>query len=161
MGRQNDVGVFQLENGLWAYRYTFTRDGKRFSKRGSKDEFGAPLRTKKDAIKARQAALELEQDSRKPKPVARRTVKEVYQEYCTNGRKDRAYQTIRKQDSLWDNHFCAKFGKRFVDEIQYNRIGSPNKNFISTSFCFWICFKMCGDVEVFKKDEKRCSNVFN
>ena len=117
MGRQNDVGVFQLENGLWAFRYTFTRDGKRISKRGSKDEFGAPLRTKKDAIKAGQAALALAQDARKPKPIARRTVKEVYQEYCASGRKDRAYQTIRKQDSIWDNHLCAKFGKRFVDEI--------------------------------------------
>ena len=117
MGKPNDVGVFQLESGLWAYRYTLTVDGKRSSKRGSKDEFGSPLRTKKDAIKARQAALALAQDGRKPKKIARRTVKEVYQEYCASGRKDRAYQTIRKQDSIWDNHLCAKYGKRFVDEI--------------------------------------------
>lgn len=25
MGKQNDVGVFQLENGKWAFRYTFTK----------------------------------------------------------------------------------------------------------------------------------------
>ena len=131
MGRQNDVGVFQLENGLWAFRYTFTRDGKRISKRGSKDEFGAPLRTKKDAIKARQAALALAQDARKPKPIARRTVKEVYQEYCASGRKDRAYQTIRKQDSIWDNHLCAKFGKRFVDEISSAEVN----DYLSELYC--------------------------
>ena len=131
MGRQNDVGVFQLENGLWAFRYTFTRDGKRISKRGSKDEFGAPLRTKKDAIKARQAALALAQDARKPKPIARRTVKEVYQEYCASGRKDRAYQTIRKQDSIWDNHLCDKFGKRFVDEISSAEVN----DYLSELYC--------------------------
>ena len=117
MGKPNDVGVFQLESGLWAFRYTLTVDGKRTSKRGSKDEFGAPLRTKKDAIKARQAALALAQDSRKPKKIARRTVKEVYQEYCASGRKDRAYQTIRKQDSIWDNHLCAKYGKGGCDAL--------------------------------------------
>lgn len=44
-------------------------------------------------------------------------VKEVYEEYCEKGRKDRAYQTIRKQDSIWDNHIFAKFGNRYVDEI--------------------------------------------
>ena len=134
MGRQNDVGVFQLENGLWAFRYTFTTDGKRISKRGSKDEFGAPLRTKKDAIKARQAALALAQDGRKPKPVARRTVKEVYQEYCASGRKDRAYQTIRKQDSIWDNHLCAKFGKRFVDEISSAEVNDYSSRLPSPAF---------------------------
>lgn len=117
MGKQNSTGVFQLESGLWAYRYTFTRDGKRASKRGSKDEFGAPLRTKKEAVKARQIAIEQEQDFRKPKPAVRKTIKEVFQEYCTNGRNDRAYQTIRKQDSLWENHLFAKFGNRYVDEI--------------------------------------------
>lgn len=117
MGKQNDAGVFQLDSGAWGYRFTFTQDGNRFSKRSVKDEFGCPLKTKREAIKARQIAIEREQDSRKPKPAVRKTVKEVYKEFCENGRKDRAYQTIRKQDSLWDNHLCAKFGKRYVDEI--------------------------------------------
>ena len=38
----------------------------------------------------------------------RKTMEEVYQEYCTNGRGDRAYTTIRKQDSLWKNHICSR-----------------------------------------------------
>lgn len=42
---------------------------------------------------------------------------EVYKEYCEQGRSGKAYQTIRKQDSLWENHLSAKFGKRFIDEI--------------------------------------------
>lgn len=131
MGKQNSAGVFQLESGLWAYRYTFTRDGKRASKRGSKDEFGAPLRTKKEAIKARQIAIEREQDFRKPKPAVRKTVKEVFQEYCANGRNDRAYQTIRKQDSLWENHLCAKFGNRFIDEISVAEVN----DYLSELYC--------------------------
>ena len=47
----------------------------------------------------------------------RKTMEEVYQEYCTNGRGDRAYTTIRKQDSLWKNNICSRFGKRYIDEI--------------------------------------------
>lgn len=117
MSKQNDAGVFQLESGLWAYRYTFTRGGKRVSRQISKDEFDCPLKTKRQAIKARQAAIDREQDFRKPKPTVRKTVREVYGEYCENGRKDRAYNTVRKQDSLWNNHLEAKFGGRFVDEI--------------------------------------------
>ena len=117
MSRPNDAGVFQLKNGLWAYRITFTNNGKRVSKRGSKDEFGAPLKTKRDAIKARQAAIDREHDSRAPRPIVRKTIEDVYKEYCDTERKGRAYQTIRKQDSLWENHLCARFGGRYVDDI--------------------------------------------
>ena len=93
-------------------------DGKKINKKKSTDAFGNKLKTKKEAIKAREAAM-LEARSGKietPK-VTRRMVKEVYEEYCEKGRKDRAYQTIRKQDSIWDNHIFAKFGNRYVDEI--------------------------------------------
>lgn len=117
MGKQNDVGVFQLDNGMWAFRFTFTRDGKRFSKRSAKDEFGNPLKTKREAIKARQLAVEREGDSHRIVPVVRKTCRDVYREYCEYGRKGRAYQTIRKQDSLWNNHLDGRFGKRYVDEI--------------------------------------------
>ena len=117
MGKQNNAGVFQLESGLWAFRYTFTRDGKRISKQGSKDENGCPLKTKRAAIKARQMAVDNAQNARKPKPTVRKTVAEVYQEYCEKGRSGKAYNTIRKQESLWVNHLCAAFGKRYIDEI--------------------------------------------
>lgn len=93
MKKQANAGVFQLDSGMWAYRFTFTKDGKRFSRRNAKDEYGNPLRTKKEAIRARQNAIERERDSRIPKPIARKLFREVYQEYCANGRKDRAYQT--------------------------------------------------------------------
>ena len=44
-------------------------------------------------MKARQAALEREQSSQQQKPIERKRLREVYQEYCENGRKDRAYNT--------------------------------------------------------------------
>lgn len=118
MKKQNDVGVFQLDNGNWAFRYTFTKNGKRSSKRSCKDQFGNPLTSKRAAIKARQFAVDAEAANQPQKPVLiRKTVTEVFEEYQEKGRKGKAYQTIRKQDSLWNNHIKARFGKRFVDDI--------------------------------------------
>ena len=117
MGKQNDVGVFQLENGKWAFRYTFTKNGKRSSKRSCKDEFGNSLNTKRAAIKARQIAVDAEALNQPLKPVERKTVAEVFKEYREKGCSGKAYQTIRKQDSLWENHIRDKFGSRYVDDI--------------------------------------------
>ena len=60
MTKQNDIGVYQLSNGNWSYRYTITYNGKRKEVRKEKDEFGNPLKTKKQAIAARKAALKKE-----------------------------------------------------------------------------------------------------
>lgn len=118
MKRASDVGVYQKDNGNWEFRINTTIDGVKFACKRCTDEFGNKLTTKKQAIKARDAALFKARNDRKhKKEVARRTVKEVFTEFCENGRKDRAYQTIRKQDSLWEIHLCEKFGKRFCDDI--------------------------------------------
>lgn len=117
MAKQNDAGVYKLKNGNWAYRYVRMVNGARKEVRKAKDEFGCPFKTKKEAIKARQVAVDLEEKSLRPKPTVRKTMEEVYQEYCASGRGDRAYTTIRKQDSLWKNHICSRFGKRYIDEI--------------------------------------------
>lgn len=119
MATKNESGVYQMENGLWGYRFSLLIDGRRVSRKKTTDEFGNKLKTMKQAAKAREAAIRAayNETQRKQKPVARRTVKEVFTEYCQNGRKDRAYGTIRKQDSLWENHLCARFGHRFVDDI--------------------------------------------
>ena len=117
MGKQNDVGVFQLENGKWAFRYTFTKNGKRSSKRSCKDEFGNSLNIKRAAIKARQISVDAEALNQPLKPVERKTVAEVFKEYREKGCSGKAYQTIRKQDSLWENHIRDKFGSIYVDDI--------------------------------------------
>lgn len=112
-------GVYQTENGCWGYRFSIVIDGKRVSKKKTTDEAGNKLKTQFQASKAREAAIRAAyiDSQRKKLPPARRTVKEVYLEYCQNGRKDRAFSTVRKQECLWQNHIAARFGHRYVDEI--------------------------------------------
>ena len=117
MAKQNDTGVYKLKGGNWGFRYTITVDGQKKDVRKAKDEYGNPFATKKDAIRARQIAIQQEQDGNRPKPKDRKTVAEVFTEYCEKGRSGKAYRTIRKQDSLWEIHLRKKFGKRFVDDI--------------------------------------------
>nr|MBQ8243862.1 site-specific integrase [Oscillospiraceae bacterium] len=118
MAGKCENGVFQQENGVWGYRFSILIDGRRISRKKLTDENGKPLKTQKQALKAREVAIKnAHLEMKRKQAVSRRTFKEVYEEYCENGRKDRKYQTIRKQDSLWENHLCEKFGKRFIDEI--------------------------------------------
>jgi len=118
MAGKCENGVFQQENGVWGYRFSILIDGRRISRKKTTDENGKPLKTQKQALKAREVAIKnAHLEMKRKQAVSRRTFKEVYEEYCENGRKDRKYQTIRKQDSLWENHLCEKFGKRFIDEV--------------------------------------------
>ena len=112
------VGVYQLENGYWGYRFTNTINGKRHNHKGTRDENGNRLKTQKEAIRAREAAKrKITPPEQTKKILPRKTVREVYEEYCQKGRSGKAYTTIRKQDSLWYNHIFPKFGRRMVDEI--------------------------------------------
>lgn len=117
--------VYQLKNGMWGYRYCVRVDGKNVYKRVSKDRNGMPFRTKKEAVKARVVAIEKEQSSEvlpRPTKHVRRTVTQVFEEFCEKGRADRAFMTKRKQDSLWENHIKEKFGKRYVDDISVQEV---------------------------------------
>ncbi len=112
------TGVYQLDNGYWGFRYTYMLDGKKKDVKRTKDENGKPLKTEKAAIKAREAALTRDKLTRNQKAeTPRMTVGKVYQIYCENGRSGKAYTTIKKQDSLWNNHLKERFSKRYVDEI--------------------------------------------
>lgn len=119
MNKANDTGLFQLDNGYWGYRYVVKINNKSKESKRTMDEFGQPFKTKASARKARQQAIMNEKiNATVPQTkIIRKTVKEVYQEYCEYGRAEKAYATIKKQDSLWDNHIKAKFGKRYVDDI--------------------------------------------
>lgn len=115
-----DIGVFQLDNGCWGYRYAVKIDGKSKESKKVKDDFGNPFKTKTSTIKARQQAIMNEKiNAVAPTQIKiqRKTVTEVYNEYCEFGRAGKAYSTIKKQESLWNNHVKAKFGKRYVDDI--------------------------------------------
>lgn len=117
MAQHNNIGVYQLPNGNWAYRFTQTVNGKRKNHKSVKDENGEPMKSQKAAIRARQLAMMEVEAKKNQKPKRHVTFAEVYQEYCEKGRGGKAYTTIRKQDSLWNNHLAAKFGARFIDGI--------------------------------------------
>lgn len=117
MAEHNNIGVFQLPNGNWAYRFTQTVNGKRHNHKSVKDENGKPMKSQKAAIRARQLAIMAAEAKKNQKPQRRVTFAEVYQEYSEKGRSGKAYATIRKQDSLWNNHLAAQFGERFIDGI--------------------------------------------
>ena len=53
----NTTGVYQKDNGLWEYRFVMMVDGKQVNKKKCTDAFGNKLKTKRDAIKAREAAM--------------------------------------------------------------------------------------------------------
>lgn len=57
MSNNKDTGVYQLDNGYWAYRFKINIDGTLKEKRRRTDEFGNPFKTKTSAIKARQQAI--------------------------------------------------------------------------------------------------------
>lgn len=120
MSETGFAGVYQLENGYWGYRYAIVINGKRKEAKKLKNESGNPFKTAKQAAKARETAIAQEKSKAlllPQKTIIRKTVTEVYQEYCEKGRSGKAYTTIKKQDSLWNNHLCARFGKRYIDEI--------------------------------------------
>lgn len=113
----NNRGVYQLKNGCWGYRYTYTENGKRKDISKTRDKNGNPFNTERAAIAARDEAVFQHKLRVKEKPLTRVSLAEVYAEYCENGRCGKAYSTIKKQDSLWNNHIKDKFGNRFIDTI--------------------------------------------
>lgn len=118
MSKENLAGVYQLKNGCWGFRYAINVNGKRREGKKTKDENGNPFKTEKQAFRARERAIIKERTEQKPiKKIVRKTFKEVFEEYCKYGRNGKAYTTIKKQDSLWNNHLKERFGSRYIDDI--------------------------------------------
>ena len=123
MTKRNEAGVYQKPNGFWEYRFTIVVDGKSISRKKCTDEFGNRFKTKSEAIRAREAAVfNARTERERQKKIERKKVKEVFQEYCAKGRAGKAYTTVKKQDSLWENHIKDRFGDRFIDEISVAEI---------------------------------------
>lgn len=118
--QKSETGVYQLDNGYWAYRFIIKINGENKIQRRSKGLDGQPFKTQKQAARARSKAIEQEQIKAMLPPqkeIRKTTVQELFKEYCENGRSGKAYSTIRKQDSLWENHLKDRFGKKYIDEI--------------------------------------------
>ena len=118
MANQKGTGVYLNENGFWEYRFSVTINGKKIMRKRCTDQYGNHFQSKKEARIAREADIQAVRTDRTLRPpTVRRTVNEVFEEFRSEGRRDRAYQTKRKQDSIWENHLKEEFGKRYVDDI--------------------------------------------
>jgi len=121
MARPKENGVYQMPNGMWAYRFTVVINGKNVSRKKTTDEFGNKFKKKTDAAKARTRAIDaLKSGYQQPTAqMPRKTIEDIFNEYCEKGRLGKAYSTIRKQDSLWKNHLKERFGSRFIDDVTH------------------------------------------
>lgn len=136
MSRNANSGIFQLENGYWGYRFIVTVDGKRKAQKRTRDDMGKPFKTEKQAIKAREKAIIMEKTRLllpPQKKIVRKTVEEVYKEYCEKGRRDKAFATKKKQDSLWNNYLLERFGDRYIDDISVAEVN----DYLAELYCVY------------------------
>ena len=101
MVKPKDTGVYQKKDGYWEYRFVIRVDGKKIGRKKCTDEHGNKFSTKKEAMIAREEAMRNLRIEKTEKPrMVRKTVKEVFEAFRTEGRKDRAYKTKLKQDIM-------------------------------------------------------------
>lgn len=125
------AGVYQLPDGNWAFRYRVKMNDRTVDRKFTLNSEGKPYKTEKEAIRARKVAIEKEKQAETERRIEQerikyallsikhhpKTVDAVFTEFCATGRKDRAFGTTRKQDSIWENHLKERFGSRIVDSI--------------------------------------------
>ncbi len=135
MEQKRSTSVYQLKNGNWGYRLSITINGEKVSQRRTKTAEGLPFKTKHQAMKARESAIkELQANALMPtqkQPVKRMRIREVYEEYCSVGRKEKAYSTIKKQEALWNNHILKRFGSTYLDNVRVADI----QDFLAELYC--------------------------
>ena len=114
------TGVTQNKDGSWTYRLKIKLpNGKVIDTRIKKDERGNPFLTARAAHEARkehEASIRAnpEDHSSKRQEI---TLADVYENYMKTEAKDKAPATLRKQNSMWENHVSKKFGSCPVNSI--------------------------------------------
>ena len=114
------TGVTQASDGSWVYRIKIKLpDGKVVDTRIKKDEYGNPFLTAKAAYEARKAHEASIRTNPEEYTTAKKeaTLADVYDNYMLSEAKSKAPATIRKQNSLWENHVKPKFGDCTVNSI--------------------------------------------
>lgn len=124
MAKNSDIGLIQLDNGNWCYRIVINRKNLKIDTTCRQDENGNPYKTKKAARDAREQKIaELKQ----PKETKASDIKDVklstiYENYINNGSSGKAYATIRKQQSMWENHINKNFGNKNINDITLDEL---------------------------------------
>lgn len=118
MAKNNDVGLFQLENGNWGYRITYLADGKKKDTTFRRDENGMPFLKKVDAKHAREKKLlELRHPQKNNNEFTDCKLKDMWECYLQKVAPGKAPATVRKYTSLWNQHIEKEFGDTYFSEI--------------------------------------------
>ncbi len=117
-----DTGIFQLENGYYGFRVKINRKDLKIDTTYRQDENGNPYKTNASARDAREKKIvELKEKNNKQEIIIKRyKLKEIYNLYLEKGSTDKAYSTLKKQRSMWENHIKNNFGEKFIEEITVN-----------------------------------------
>lgn len=124
MAKNADVGLKQLPNGNWAYRITYTQDGRKKDTTVRLDDNEQPFKRKVDAKRAREHKLI---ELRKAKAVSSNTncrLQEIWDCYLQKSESGKAPATIKKYSSLWEQHIKGELGDRYISSITVSDINA-------------------------------------
>jgi hypothetical protein len=81
MPKLDETGIYQLDNGMWAYRFVIIKNGVRTERKKTTDANGNKLPTKTAAVRARKAAIEAFQKELESHPpeLYKATCKDVFE----------------------------------------------------------------------------------
>ena len=119
----NYAGIRQLPNGNYEVRIQVKNKRLQVNTIKRLDDDGNPFTTKTAAAKYRDAYIEAltnNNESKEEKPVNDCTLGEIYAMYMKNGADEKAQSTIRKQESMWQNHIKMRFGDVLLSNITTN-----------------------------------------
>ena len=96
MASTNYIGVYKTNEGYWAYRYSIVVNGQRKDVKKAKDANGQRFKSAKAAAKARAEAISNNALPVSP-AISRKTLGDVYLEYCEKGRTGKAFEGLLKR----------------------------------------------------------------
>lgn len=114
-----DKGITKLENGNYEVRIVINRKDLKINTIRRSDEDGNPFKSITAARDFRERFIVA---AKQQKPEEQSTVKdctlrEVYEKYRREGSYDKAPSTLRKQESMWENHIERRFGDKLISQI--------------------------------------------
>ena len=120
MGKLNDTGIYQMENGYWYYRIKLAADanGNPVDTKKSKDENGQPFKTKSACKRARDKRLvELQTVGEEKREKYSATLQDMWDIFLEKDAQEKAKATVTKYSSVWKNHIKPKYGNKKLKDL--------------------------------------------
>lgn len=117
-------GIFKLPEGGYGFR---ARIDNEYDIRRTRDRYGLPMATVAAAEREKKYAIAHAIEERKAAKEKKEglkdgTVEDVYNYCVLPESKNKAYQTKRKHESLWINHFSERWGQRDIKSVSAGEI---------------------------------------